>query len=348
MKFLKYFKWSIAVSLAGFMAAALVGWYGEGTAQAVFRALFITLVLSVLEVSLSFDNAVVNATVLQKMNAVWRRRFLTWGIAIAVFGMRLVLPLVVVCAVASIGPFDALHLALMRPDEYGKVLESAKPVISAFGGAFLAMVCLKYFFDAEKNVHWINVLEDKLTILGRLEAIEAALVMILVYLVSRHVPEKDAARFLIAGNLGLVTFILVDGLAVFLEIEEKRMNDLGRAGAGLFLYLEVLDASFSFDGVIGAFAMTHDLVIIAIGLGIGAMFVRSLTILLVDEKTLATFRFLEHGAFYAIGCLSLIMFLKVIHEVPEVVTGLIGAVFIGLSLYSSIRYRNKALRGGKA
>jgi hypothetical protein len=110
---------------------------------------------------------------------------------------------------------------------------------------------------------------------------------------------------------------------------------------GMFLYLEVLDASFSFDGVVGAFAITNNLFIIMIGLGIGAMFVRSLTIMLVEKGTLSEFRYLEHGAFYAIGILAIIMFANTIFHIPEVITGLIGAAFIGLSLWSSIRYNQK-------
>ena len=95
---------------------------------------------------------------------------------------------------------------------------------------------------------------------------------------------------------------------------------------GISIYLEVLDASFSFDGVIGAFALTHNLFIIAIGLGIGAMYVRSMTIMLVERGTLAEYRFLEHGAFYAIIALSVIMFVQPLMHIPEVITGLVGAV----------------------
>jgi hypothetical protein len=106
-----------------------------------------------------------------------------------------------------------------------------------------------------------------------------------------------------------------------------------------FLYLEVLDASFSFDGVIGAFAITQDVVIIMLGLAIGAMFVRSLTVYLVRQGTLDEYVFLEHGAHYAIGSLAAIMLASMSHHIPEIVTGLIGALFIGLSVYSSILYK---------
>ena len=106
----------------------------------------------------------------------------------------------------------------------------------------------------------------------------------------------------------------------------------------------MLDASFSFDGVIGAFALTQNLFLIAIGLGIGAFYVRSMTIMLVQKETLAEFRYLEHGAFYSILSLSFIMFANSIWHVPEVITGLLGAGLIGLALWSSLRHNILALK----
>jgi hypothetical protein len=133
-----------------------------------------------------------------------------------------------------------------------------------------------------------------------------------------------------------------------LEAGPETVQGVHRASAASFLYLEVLDASFSFDGVIGAFALTNNLFIIAIGLGIGAMFVRSLTVMLVEKGTLASYRYLEHGAFYAIGALALLMLVGTAVEVPDALTGLIGAVFIGLSLWQSIRYNRARQASGGA
>jgi hypothetical protein len=334
----KYFTGSLVVSAAGLLLGAGVGYYYQGTGAAVVRTVFIVAVLGVLETSLSFDNAVVNATVLRDMTPVWRHRFLTWGIAIAVFGMRLVFPVVVVSVVAKIGPWEALRLAALEPNEYSRILTSAHVVLGAFGGAFLGMVCLKYFFDAEKEVHWIHVVESRLVALGKIEAVELGLMMLALYAFSQMVPEHESHAFLVSGVFGLVTFIAVDGIGSAMEVGPDKMRDVHRASAANFLYLEVLDASFSFDGVIGAFALTNNLFIIAIGLGIGAMFVRSLTVMLVERGTLASYRYLEHGAFYAIGALALLMLIGTVMPIPEAVTGLIGAAFIGLSLWSSIRY----------
>ena len=149
-------------------------------------------------------------------------------------------------------------------------------------------------------------------------------------------------NFLAAGIGGVITFILVDGLSEFLNSSGQGKHiDLNRTSMSLFLYLEVLDASFSFDGVVGAFAITNNLFIIMIGLGVGAFFVRSITIMLVEKNTLHQYRYLEHGAFYAIGILAMIMFIGTIREIPEVFTGLIGIIVIGAAIISSIRYNGR-------
>jgi hypothetical protein len=340
----KYFRNSFLVSAVGLALGFYLGWRISGTLSGALSTTFIVFVLSILEVSLSFDNAVVNATVLKEMPPVWRRRFITWGIAIAVFGMRIVFPLAIVAIIARIDPWSALVLAATDPDEYSRLLTSAHVSVSAFGGAFLAMVGLKHFFDHEKEIHWIAMIERPLTRMGRIEAVEIGSVLFLLWGISLWLPEHEKLEFLVAGIFGLLTFIGVDGIAAVLDAESVGSGEVTRSGGAAFLYLEVLDASFSFDGVIGAFALSNNLFIIAIGLGVGAMFVRSLTIMLVEQETLAEYRFLEHGAFYAIIALGVIMFLKTVVHVPEVVTGLIGAGFIVAAFFDSIRY-NRRIRG---
>src|SRR5688572_5211191 len=214
--------------------------------------MFIVFVLSILEVSLSFDNAVVNATVLKEMDEVWRRRFITWGIAIAVFGMRIVFPLAIVAIIARIDPWSALVMAATNPEEYSRVLTSAHVSVSAFGGAFLAMVGFKHFFDHEKDVHWIEVIEQPLTKLGRIEAVGLGFVMLILIGVAMYLPDHEKIDFLEAGMWGLVVYIAVDGISAVLDAESAAAGEVHRSGAAAFLYLEVLDASFSFDGVIGA------------------------------------------------------------------------------------------------
>ena len=339
---LKYFKGSILLSLVGGACAFGIGHFYTGTISGALSALFLATVLSVLEISLSFDNAVVNAIVLKKMTPLWQHRFLTWGIAIAVFGMRLVFPLALVGVMAHVNPIDALVLAATKPAEYAQIMLSAHVSIAAYGGAFLLMVALKYFFEETKDVHWVRIIEAPISKLGRMKSVEIAVTLITLYVFSLYQHEHEKMTFLVSGIWGLVTYVAVDGIGDFLQSpDETEQLDLNKASMGMFLYLEVLDASFSFDGVVGAFAVTNNLFIIMIGLGVGAMFVRSLTIMLVDKGTLNEFRFLEHGAFYAIGSLAVIMFTNTVAHIPEVVTGLIGAILIGLSLWSSVRYNKK-------
>jgi len=329
------------IGTAIFCAIALVLGYYVGGWPAVATVVF----LSVLETSLSFDNAVVNAGILANWDEKWRRRFLTWGILIAVFGMRLVFPVIIVAVAAGIGPVKAIDLAINDSTEYGRVLGAAHHQIAAFGGSFLMMVFLRFFVARHKTEHWLEVLERPLSRLGKLESIEAALTLAIVLLASMVI--ADPARqgeFVVAGVWGVVVFIIVKGLAALLGGDDEAAHtQVVKQGAAGFLYLEVLDASFSFDGVVGAFAMTHDLVIIALGLGAGAMFVRSFTLLLVERGTLDTYRYLEHGAFWAVGALAAIMLGGVEFHIPEAITGLLGAALIVWALGSSVRANRRTV-----
>jgi len=342
---LKFFRGSIFFTVICLILGAWYGWETTGTIGGTAQMLWIIAVLSILEVSLSFDNAVVNATVLKEMDEVWQRRFLTWGIAFAVFGMRVVFPLAIVAIAAHIGPIDAINLSLNDPLEYQRIVSSAHVGIAGFGGAFLAMVGLKFFFNAEKEVHWIAVIERFLARVSAVKAIEIGLLLLVLWGISSMLEPEEALTFVIAGILGIVTFISVEAINTYLEIRDEKRKLAGaavRSGLGGFLYLNVLDASFSFDGVIGAFALSNNMVVIALGLSIGAFFVRSMTIMLVKKGTLAEYEFLEHGAFWAIIALGGIMLASAKFHIPEAITGLIGAVLIGLSLWWSIRTSRRA------
>lgn len=344
----RYYSFSLLFSAACLGIAAWYGWSSSGTLGGMLSVLWIVFVLSILEVSLSFDNAVVNATVLREMDPVWQQRFLTIGILVAVFGMRIVFPIAIVSIAAGIGPWAAIELSLGNPQEYERIVSAAHIGIAGFGGAFLSMVGLTFFFDGEKDIHWITTLESAAARFSSIPALEIALVLTLIYGVSTLLPTADALTFLTAGLLGLLTYIAVHALGEIIEQREARKKAAGelvRSGLGGFLYLEVLDASFSFDGVVGAFALSNNMIVIALGLSVGAMFVRSMTIHLVRSGTLSQFRFLEHGAFWAIIVLGVIMLLSARYHIPETITGLIGAVLIGLSLFWSIRHNraeNKA------
>ncbi|MBV0911839.1 DUF475 domain-containing protein [Anianabacter salinae] len=331
-----YFIWPGIVTVLGLALGGAIGYAYTGTVAGFLEFLFICSVLAVLEISLSFDNAIVNANKLKTMRPEWQRRFLTWGILIAVFGMRIVFPLLVVCIAARIGPIDAVVLAASEPQRYSALMEEAHLPITAFGGTFLMMVALSFFCDADKDVHWFGWLERRLTGSGGLRSGEVLLTLVVITVFSRLLGPDKADTFLYCAVLGLITFLLVEALGTIID-KQSTTTAAAQGGLGAFLYLEVLDASFSFDGVIGAFALSTNLFIIAIGLGIGAMYVRSMTIFLVDRGTLSEYRFLEHGAFYAIFLLAIIMFAQSIVHVPEVITGLIGAAIILFALYRSLK-----------
>lgn len=339
---LSYFRGSIIFTLVCLALAVWYGWSQSGNMAGTAQLLWIVVVLSILEVSLSFDNAVVNATVLEEMDEIWQRRFLTWGMAIAVFGMRVIFPLAIVAIAASLGPIDALHLSLNDPREYERIVSSAHIGIAGFGGAFLAMVGLKFFFDADKEIHWIGVIERQLQKVSAVPSVEIAFLLLTLYGISLMLSADEALTFIIAGILGIITFIAVEAVGTILELREEAKRAQGivvRSGLGGFLYLQVLDSSFSFDGVIGAFALSNNMVVIALGLSIGAMFVRSMTIMLVQKGTLAEYRYLEHGAFWAIIALGAIMLLSARFHIPEAITGLIGATLIGISLWWSVHHK---------
>jgi hypothetical protein len=291
------------------------------------------LILSVLEVTLSFDNAVVNARVLEKMTPVWQKRFLTWGILLAVFGTRFILPIVIVSIAVFASPTYITKLALTDPTAYSKLLEGVHGSITAFGGMFLLMVSLKYFFDQAKSVHWIHVIENRLVRWGHIEAIEIVVALLILLGIS-SISDYSQAAILVAGLFGLVLFIGMEGIAGSLSTSTKHVAS---AGLSLFLYLNVLDSAFSLDGVIGAFALTNNLLIIMVGLGIGAYFVRSLTIYFVKENTLTELIYLEQGAHWAIFGLSVAMFANLVVHVPELFTGLVGLGFVLLAYISSQR-----------
>ncbi|RJQ34914.1 DUF475 domain-containing protein [Candidatus Parcubacteria bacterium] len=303
-----------------------------------FSALFLTVLLAILETTLSFDNAVVNAKVLNRMDARWQRRFLTWGIPIAVFGTRFILPIFIVALAAGLGPVAVAKLAFFDAEAYSRYLEGAHTAIAAFGSAFLLLVSLKYFFNNRKKVHWIGIVERRLSRWGGIEAIEIALVLGILLVCAYFIPQ-EAATLLFAGLIGVVLFIVIEGVAQSFEMEGAHAAALG--GAALFVYLNILDSAFSLDGVVGAFAITSSLPIIVVGLGIGALFVRAFTIALVRARTLSTLVYLEHGAHWAIMGLALAMLFGIFVHVPEPFTGLIGLVFVALAYVSSRREMRK-------
>ena len=365
---LRTFGFSLAVTFAFLVASWF--WFGP-------TGFVVVAVLIVLEISLSFDNAVVNAKVLKRMSEFWKKIFLTVGILIAVFGMRLIFPVLLVSATASISPVEAVQLALQggdieTPGTYANLVNDAHPAIAGFGGMFLMMLFLDWLFE-DRDITWLSWLERPLARIGKLDQLSVIIALAaLTAAASAFADEEHFGQVMISGVLGVVTYLLVNGLGNLFEGEgddedEDEVGALesakpasaaaeapgrsgpsqaalatGKAGLFLFLYLEVLDASFSFDGVIGAFAITQDIFIIMIGLGVGAFWIRSLTVYLVRQGTLDEYAYLEHGAHWAIGALAVILLVTIKYEISEIITGLIGVVFIAISFVNSIQ-RNRRI-----
>ncbi len=341
---MRHFQYSIFVTIFCLVFAFI---WGRTSMDGGIAAVTLALLLGIMEVSLSFDNAVVNASVLKEMDQKWRQIFLTIGILIAVFGMRLLFPVVVVAVATGQGLFDVAMLALNTPEEYARHLTNAHAGIASFGGMFLLLVFLSFLFDEGKELHWLGEVEEFLSRLGKLDSVGIIFALGALLMIQAILPIDVATRLtvVVAGIGGIFLYVIVDSLGGFFEEEEESgaiEKVLKRSGVMGFLYLEVLDASFSFDGVIGAFAVTRDIVIIMLGLAIGAMFVRSLTVFLVEKGTLDEYVFLEHGAHYAIGALAIIMFSSIIWHINEVVTGLIGVGFIAAALLSSFNYKKNS------
>jgi hypothetical protein len=333
---LKYYY--LAFVLTGLIAIGTVVFSGPSS-------LLPLIALMVIEITFSFENAVINSQVLAGMSRVWQTVFLTVGIAVAVFGVRLAMPLVLVSGTTGHSVGQVINLAFNNPEQYAHELDAAYPVIAAFGGVFLLMIGLR-FFGEKKNVLWLDSVEAPLAEFNQpwwvtLAGASGAAAVIYLFLA----PGNE--RVLVAALLGAVTFV---GIKIISSLLLRRQHRHGRgqplahgwAGLSQFMYLELLDASFSFDGVIASFAITKKVLLIAAGLGIGAIYVRSITVHLLHRGTLTHYRYLIHGAHYAITALAVLLLASIRLDIPEVVSGFLGLIIIAASFESSRRENHRA------
>jgi hypothetical protein len=310
-----------------------------------WSAMLLTLILVAVEVAFSFDNAIINARVLRLLSPVWQKLFLTIGVIIAVFGMRILFPLAVVAVSAHLSLGSVWNIALHHPVRYSAELGYAHPAISAFGGGFLLLLALNFFLLDTHEAYWLERIERRLQ---RVEQVWIpAIVSIVTIVTLGFVASKtghDGPRVAAAGIAGIVTYLAVHGLSALLGKRQrgtihKAEPASGWVAFGLFMYLEILDASFSFDGVVGAFAITDKLILIAVGLGVGALWVRSLTVYMVRQGALSRYIYLEHGAHYTIAVVAVVLLLGVFVTIPNLLVGLVG---IGI-IYSSFIASKQAL-----
>jgi len=303
--------------------------------------LWLYIILVLLEVTFSFDNAVVNSRILIRLSPLWQTLFLTVGIFFAVFVVRFLFPILIVMLTTGLGGDRVIDLALNHPDEYAHELEKAGPLIEAFGGTFLLMIGVYYFVDRQKNVHWLKRTEKMLAYAAQIRYIKLVSMLMLAAIMYFTVDPVLKDAVVIASLLGIALHVGLESIASFFERKNNKKSkvkhQVGWAAFASFMYLQVLDAAFSFDGVIGAFAITNMVLLIMAGLGAGALWVRSMTVYLVRNGTLAKYRYLEHGAHWAILVLGLVMLAKLYHiELPEVVTGSLGLIFVTAAVVASV------------
>ncbi|MDP3646347.1 MAG: DUF475 domain-containing protein [bacterium] len=332
-RFLYAFWGPLLATVVGLVA---VLWWGGAMAFAI------AILLVILEVTLSFDNAVVNAKVLKQLSEKWQHRFLTWGILLSVVLTRALLPIAIVAISTGVSYFTIANIALNDPEHYGKLLEGAHVIIASFGGIFLTLVGLRYFFDKEKQVHWIQSVEKKLAEWGTIESVVIGLALLLLFIIAFLLPDVRT-EVLFSGLAGVLVFVLLQGIISAFGAESLKLHHTGLA---LFVYLNVLDAAFSLDSVVGAFALSTQLPVIIVGLGVGAYFVRSLTVYMVQHKVLDELIYIEHGAHWAIIGLAGAMLGSMFVNLPEPITGLIGLVLVILAYISSIRIERKRAENG--
>lgn len=309
-----------------------------------FGGLWIFAILVILEVTFSFDNAVINSKILSRMTPFWQQLFLTVGIVIAVFVVRFVLPVVIVM-VSSGQSFNAvIDMALNDAIRYTATLHEAAPMINAFGGTFLMMIGVNYFLDRKKDVHWLGRLEKWLSKFGEYESFKILIMLSVAMALFYTVEPTYQLTVLVASIFGTMLHIALDLFGRYFGRRQSHAALLtGMAAFASFIYLNVLDASFSLDGVIGAFAITTDVLLIMAGLGAGALWVRSLTVYLVRTRALGKYRYLEHGAHWAILALGLVMLCKLYHiELPEWLTGSLGLIFIATAIITSVLERQRS------
>lgn len=351
-----YFYSVFVAAIIGSVAIYLyAGWMG----------VYQTNILSILELSLSFDNAIINALILVNMTLFWRKMFITWGMIIAVFGMRLLFPIFIVYATTDLGFMEAFMLSVNNPEKYETIIQNSHHILMSFGGTFLLMVFLTFLFDKEREVHWIAFIEKRASKWASIGEIKIATVMITMSLIGYFAPNKvlageriltiDRSEIILGMVYGVTLFVVIELIRGMLEGTDQSSSEIEgikshakanavKGGLASFLYLELIDASFSFDGVLGAFAVTQNIIIMMVGLGVGAFAVRSLTLLLVDRKTVQEYKYLEHGAMWSIGMLAASMIIQIFIHLPSFIVTTTAILPITIAFINSI-YTNRKLLG---
>jgi hypothetical protein len=289
--------------------------------------------LCVFEVVSSIDNAVVNADVLATMQAKWRKWFLFWGLIIAVFLVRGLLPwLIVWMANPTLGPIGALTASFSTNADVSASLERSAPILLMGGGIFLVLLFVHWLFLEEK--HFGLSFEEFFSDHGVwFYTISSLMLTVCVWFALKRDP-----MIAFSACVGFSVFFLTHGFKQFAARAEEAMTHgaSNLSDISKLLYLEVIDATFSIDGVIGAFAFTMSVPVIILGNGLGAFVVRELTVRGVDK--IRNYPLLKNGAMYSIGILGTIMTAESFGvHVPDYLAPLCTFVIVGLFFWLSVR-----------
>lgn len=269
----------------------------------MLQSIVVIIGLIVFEVVSSIDNAIVNAHILKTVPEKFRKFFLLWGLLLAVFVMRGLLPFVIVwLANADLSFAQILDLVFSDPEKMEVALEHSKPLLLLGGGVYLFFVFLAWLFLEEKRyAFFVEHFIHKQSVW--FYAISSIFITVVIYL-----SVSTSPMMALAASIGATAFFLTDGFRKNAEEKEKQLAGSHMSAWSKLLYLEVLDASFSIDGVIGAFAFTMSVPLILIGNGIGAFVVREVT--MKGINVISKFAYLKNGAMYSIGMLGGLMVLE--------------------------------------
>ncbi len=287
--------------------------------------------LVLFEVITSIDNAVINAEVLSTMQAKARKWFLFWGLFFAVFVIRGLLPWAIVWAsLPSLGPIGALTATFSSDPKVVEAVEKAAPVLLIGGGTFLLFLFFHWLFAEPKNYGLRGERFFHRQSVWFYAVVSILLSAIIWFALKTH------PLMAFGAVVGSTAFFITHGFKSNAEAEEKRLMQKGRSDISKIFYLEVIDATFSIDGVLGAFAFTLSVPLILLGNGIGAVVLRQLTVSNIER--IKQYKYLKNGAMYAILFLGMIMILNSFgFHIPEIITPVITFVIVGYFFIKSRR-----------
>ncbi|HVP19810.1 MAG TPA: DUF475 domain-containing protein [Spirochaetia bacterium] len=290
----------------------------------------------------SVDNAIINATVLSGMAPRARRWFLLWGVLFAVFVVRGLLPwLIVWLALPGLGPWAALTAAFSSDPRVVVAVETSAPPLLMGGGAFLILLFLHWLFLEPKHfgMPWEKLIFEK----GFwFYAIASVLLAAAVWFA---LPLGDMIAF--AAVIGSTMFFIMLGFKENAEQKEKQLEGSAMSDVAKILYLEIIDMTFSIDGVLGAFAFTLSVPLILAGNGLGAVMVRQLTAGNVER--IKRYRYLRNGAMYSVLFLGVVMVCEGFGlSVPQWISPLITFAVVGFFFAKSLREVRRTERARKS